>query len=203
LDLSPLEHPLRAIFQTNLGYLLFNRFKISHSKDDLDGSIFLGEQSVASSATNRDNLSERLSNLGSWLISGYEITRSISYLDLSIAVKTQAAACTRSTDPVLSNILPDLGNALESRFEVNKMTKDIERAIIMHKQAVKTMPAEYPERARYSNNLALALQSHYNHTGDEEKPPVSHRNSATSKHADLKTPPGNVLVYIHPGQRFA
>lgn len=160
--ITPNNHPNRATYLSNLGYLVQSRFE---SMDDLNRAIMANEQAIKLTPDSRPDRARRLSNLGNALWMRFERIGSIDDLNRAIFVNEKAVKLIPEGHPDRVMYMNNLGTTLQSRVERIGSMEDLDRAIMTNKQVVESTPENHPDRVTMLNNLGIALQRQFERTG--------------------------------------
>jgi tetratricopeptide (TPR) repeat protein len=111
LSLTPLRHPARAGYLSNLGLAYRLRFEYTGAVADLDQAIQIGEAVVQASSEDHHRLAGRLSNLGIAYRLRFERTDNLVDLDRAITTGQAAVHASAEDHPDRAGYLSNLGEA--------------------------------------------------------------------------------------------
>ncbi|MFJ4653611.1 CHAT domain-containing protein [Nocardia sp. NPDC088792] len=188
LDASPIGHPARATYLSNLGDTLRVRFELRGTLTDLDEAIRVGREAVDLTAAGNPDRAAYQTNLVGALQRRFERAGASEDLDEAIRVGRQAVDGAAADDPDLASILSNLGGVLQTRFGRLGMRTDLDEAVTIGRKALSAGDVDHPNRARYQSNLAGALQRRFDRTGaltdlNEAVELYRHAATAPSLHA--------------------
>jgi hypothetical protein len=163
---TPVDHPYRAAYLSNLGTALLTRFERFGDIADLDGAVQARRDAVAATPTGHPGRAMYLSSLASYLLRRFERSGDLADLNDAIRAGRDEVAATPIGYPDRGAPLSNLGAYLRRRFERVGDVADVEAAIEVGKEAVAATPASDPKRAVYLLNLGLALFRRFERVGD-------------------------------------
>jgi len=167
LDVTPADHPDRAVNMFNLGGVLRARFERTGQLADMSAAIDAFR--AAAEATPVDNPRWVASTfLGGVLhVSRFERTGDTAVLDTAIDMFRTAAEAAPANGPDHAGMLAYLGNALRVRFDSTGSIADLNAAISALRAAVKGTPGDDPHRAGHLDFLGRALLVRFQRTGTQ------------------------------------
>ena len=172
MKLTPACHPNLAVYLSNLGGTLLDRFEQTGDGGDLEGAALssLRDASHAPSASPavrqaaarawgslRYSAGERAANL----LERAHSTGEYEPADEAIGLLTQLIASSREGDPGRPGDLSNLGSALRLQFERTGNLDDLNEAIKIGRQALTELPEHDPNRLGFVYNLCNALLSRF------------------------------------------
>ena len=165
VELTPVDHPDRAMHLNNFGNVLQSRFERTGSMDDLEHAIATTEQAIELTPHGHPDRAAMMNNLGNVLQMRFERTGSMDDLHRAVVANERAVESTPADHPDRAATLNSLGNALQVLFERTGSMNDLHRAIVINEQAVESTTDDHPDRAMCLNNLGNALQCLFERTG--------------------------------------
>ncbi|WP_433445954.1 CHAT domain-containing protein [Streptomyces sp. CA-142005] len=163
-----LDRRRRATVLNALGLLLWARSRRTRDRDDIEASIALCREAVAT-GIHRSDRAMHLSNLGNALLARFEYAGRPEDLDEGIDVTRRAVAAStgREADD-LARYLANLTHALTQRHERTGRLEDVEEAVSAGRRSVSLISGSHPERARFLANLGAALRARHASTGNPD-----------------------------------
>jgi tetratricopeptide (TPR) repeat protein len=161
LAATPPDSPERPGRLSCLGNVLRFSSRLSGAAAELDESIELHQEAVATSSADDHNWAAILGNLAGALALRFDRTGARADLDQVITSLTEAAAGAPPGAPGRVSDLSSLGGRLNLRFTRFGDPADVDRAVTMCRQAVSEMSADFPERSDVLGTLAAALHSRF------------------------------------------
>jgi tetratricopeptide (TPR) repeat protein len=157
LDVTPFDHPDRAMMLSNLGIALRSLSGCTEALTDLDAAVKAGLAAVEMTPRLDPCRAKYLSNVAGSLRSRFERTGVQTDLDAAIKALESAAKVTPVDlyDRVV--ILSNLGGALWDRFLLTGTLVDLNAAVENGRAAVETAPMDHPNRAMFLYSLGIAL----------------------------------------------
>ena len=168
VDATPVGHPDRPMYLSNLGIALDSRFERTGQPEDLNQAIRVGQQAVDATPVGHPDRPMHLSNLGTALRTRFDRFDRQADLDQAIAVGQQAVDATPVGDSSRHMYLGNLGMALRARFERTGQRADVDRAIALLAEAVDAVPGDHPDRPTMLSSLGNALQNRFERTGQRD-----------------------------------
>ncbi|MER5184560.1 CHAT domain-containing protein [Streptomyces sp. NPDC002896] len=174
-----LDRRRRTSVLNSLGLLLWARSRRTRDPDDIEASIALGREAVAT-GVHRSDRAMHLSNLGNALMTQFADSGRLEDLDEGIDMTRRAvAASTGQEADDLARYLANLAHALTQRYERTGHPEDLDEAVSAGRRSVSLISGNHPERSRFLANLGAALRARYAHTGNRDD-----RSAATA--ADIE-----------------
>ncbi|MFI1916578.1 CHAT domain-containing protein [Nocardia sp. NPDC020380] len=164
LDTSPVGHPARAMYLSNLGDTLRVRFELQGTPADLDEAIRVGREAIDLTATGNPDRADYQTNLVGALQRRFEWSGAPEDLDEAIRVGREAVDAAAG-NPESATILTNLGGVLQARFARLGRRADLDKALALGRKVLSASDAGHPNRALYESNLAGALQRRFDRTG--------------------------------------
>ena len=144
VELTPQDHPARAMYLNNLGAALWCRFKQMGSMDALDRAIMTHKQAIESTPDDHPDRALYLNNLGIALHSRFEQTGSTDDLDYAIAANEEAFISDTAPPSIRLKAASRCSDLLISQRRYN-------RAIPILEAAVKILPKVSPRTLQRSD----------------------------------------------------
>jgi tetratricopeptide (TPR) repeat protein len=163
-----LDRRQRAAVLNALGLLLWDRSRRTRDRDDIEASIALCREAVAT-GIHRSDRAMHLSNLGNVLSARFAYAGRLEDLDEGIEVTRRAVAAStgREADD-LARYLANLTYALIQRYDRTGRPEDVEEAVSAGRRSVSLVSGSNPERARFLANLGAALRARHASTGNPD-----------------------------------
>ncbi|KAF2469216.1 uncharacterized protein BDR25DRAFT_264442 [Lindgomyces ingoldianus] len=169
---TPLSHSDRAMYLamyiSNLGVLLSDRYQRRGNADDLDAAISKADEALASTPLNHSDRAMYLHNLGKGLAFRYERTGNAGDLDTAISKAEEALESTPLTHSNRAMHLNNLGSWLAARYTRTGNADDLDAAISKAEEAVASMPLNSSRRVMYLHNLGNRLYNRYTSSGNAD-----------------------------------
>ena len=162
VDVTPQDHPDRAVSLNNLGSWLGSRFELTGSMDDLNRAIEVTGMAVDVTPQDHPERAGHLSNLGGWLGSRFKRTGSMDDLNRAVEVTGMAVDVTPQDHPNRAGYLSNLGGWLGSRSERTGSMDDLNRALSSYKEGWNYPSAPPSIRIRLAWQAAGILASQLN-----------------------------------------
>ncbi|KAL4962589.1 CHAT domain-containing protein [Aspergillus stella-maris] len=154
----PEDHPDRAMYLNNLGYLLGDQYSRTGAMAALEESIQLGREVVKIIPEDRPNRAIHsnhamyLNNLGIRLGDQYSRTSTM-------------AALLKKDHPDHAMYLNNLGSRLGDQYSRTGAMTTLEESIQIGWKAIKAIPEDHPDHVIYLDNLGICLGAQYIRTG--------------------------------------
>ncbi|MER5862831.1 CHAT domain-containing protein [Kitasatospora sp. NPDC002040] len=163
-----LDRRRRATVLNALGLLLWARSRRTRDRDDIEASVALCREAMAT-GIHRSDRAMHLSNLGNVLVARFEYAGRPEDLDEGIDVTRHAVAASigREADD-LARYLSNLTDALTQRHTRTGRPEDVEEAVAAGRRSVSLISGSHPERARFLANLGAALRARHAYTGSPD-----------------------------------
>jgi len=166
LDLTPADHPSRAMRLGNLSVVHCRIAERTGDRDSADKAVESAREAMRAGAAEDDEHVVFLLNYAAALMARFHIAGAPSDLDEAIAVCRDAAGRTRSPRRFLG--LSNLCVALRIRYERGGSPQDLEQAVEAGRAAVQAIPPGEPGRGLHLGNLCAALMARFQYTGAAE-----------------------------------
>ena len=165
VEATPVGHPDRARWLSNLGRALRLRFERTGMLPDLDEAVTIGRAAAEATPPDDPDRAVMLSNLGAILQRRFERTGVLADLEESVAAMRAAMEATPADHPDRALMLSNLGSALRLRFERTSVLADLDEAVMIGRAAAEATPADDPDRAGMLSNLGVVLVARFERTG--------------------------------------
>ncbi|KAL7910078.1 CHAT domain-containing protein [Trichoderma velutinum] len=205
------HHPAKDVWLNNLGLRLGEVYARSGAISDLEEAIEIARLSLAATAPEDLERTNRLTNLANRLCTMHLRTGAMADLEQGIAIFQQAIMNTPPDDRERAGRLNNLGMSLADKYLRTHRLADLEEAIKILREAVDISRKGHPTRATCLSNLGNNLAYRYAASKSLEN---LEEAVAISRGAVEATPPGhhamserlsNVALrlkdkYLHTGQ---
>jgi tetratricopeptide (TPR) repeat protein len=165
VDMTPEDDPIRAMYLSNLGVQLHDRYSKTQAMADLEESIRFARQAVNATSNHFDRAG-RLHNLGHGLGDRYSRTRTMADLEEAIQIARQTVDMIPKDNPNWAMYLSNLGARLSDRYSRTGEVADLEESIQLGRQVIDATPKDHPGQARLLCNLGNKLRVRYSRTGE-------------------------------------
>jgi tetratricopeptide (TPR) repeat protein len=143
--------------------LVKNRY--DYFVEDVDASITLAEETVATTPKGHPDRPVALNELGSSLCDRYDQSGEVEDLKMAIMHFEEAVETVPMKHPDRPAMLNNLGNSAMSLFERFGSLEDLDRAIERRQEAVEGTPVGHPDRPVILRNLSLSFNARYKRLG--------------------------------------
>ncbi|KAI0027847.1 CHAT domain-containing protein, partial [Vararia minispora EC-137] len=157
INLTSDDHPHKPARVSDLGMMLYTRFKRLGRLSDLDDAITVLRQAVNLAPDDHAHKLACLYNLGSVLEARFDHFGQLNDLEDIAVVKRQAVDLIPDGHPNKPARCNDLTMTLQTGFERLGQPKDLEDAIAVQRQAVDLTPDDHPNKPAYLSTLGRAL----------------------------------------------
>ncbi|KAF3071998.1 hypothetical protein CFAM422_005757 [Trichoderma lentiforme] len=148
-----------------LGACLEERYYCTGAMSDLEESILLQREAVASAPSYYNGRDELLSSLGISLGHKYDRTHALEDLNESISLFQEVLEISSISLQRRHDVCHSLASALSSRFFISGKRADLLESIAMSREAVSSVSKDRRTRGTMLSSLGLHLYMNYSFTG--------------------------------------
>ena len=163
----PLDHPLRAVAESNLGLFLRAAAAALARPDLLDIAVDVQRLAVSRTSADSSQLAGRTAGLSLALADLYNRDHAPALLTEAIDHGERALAMTeRGHEIDIIGFETNLANLYHDRFNRDGAIVDLQTSRDLHREGTNRIPDRHPDRATLLNNAGIAEHGYYLRIGD-------------------------------------
>ncbi|KAI5839643.1 CHAT domain-containing protein [Morchella snyderi] len=149
----------------DLNFMLKNRYEHFDEVEDVDGSITLAEETLATTPIGHPDRPIVLNKLAGYLGQRYRLLGGVEDLKMAIMCLEEAVAAAPINHPDRPAILNNLGNHAMDRYERFGHLEDLERSIVQKQEAVEGTAIDHPDRPVMLISLSVSFNARHQRLG--------------------------------------